>query len=347
MKSFDNLSLRAKLLSGFGLVTGLLVLTGTLTIWSLRTLGSADTALYEDETVRLGLVGEWNVTLEGYRVVLRDLALAEDSAQRAAYSQELTALSERASAFQDQYEATLSTDRDRALFGDLLEARQAYLAPAREVADLVRQERREEAIALMLGEAGRTGDVYSAALDAIAEARLEGAKQMAEANTALYLRIRAIMIGILVLGILIAAGIALFISGWVTRRIQLVVERVQALQQRDITNLGAGAAAIVRGDLENRVDYGTEPLELDLTEEIGSLARAVDGIIESTGGTARRFEEAQQVLKRVVGEARELVKAAGNGDLSKRADGTGIEGAYGEMVAGLNGLLEAVVTPLE
>ncbi|MFW5898827.1 MAG: MCP four helix bundle domain-containing protein, partial [Jiangellaceae bacterium] len=346
MKWFNNLSLTAKLIGGFAVTMVLLVFTGGLAIWSLGTLDAANTELYEDETVRLGVVGDWSTLLTTYRMELRNLALAETSAQRAEVTETLAALSEEVTRLQNEYEASIQTEVDRKLFDDLLAARQDYLVPARQVADLVQQERIQEAMQLLNGETGRTGDLYSAALDTIAERRVDGAREKAETNTALYHRTRAILIGIIILGVLLAGGIAVFISRWVGSRIRLVVERAQMLQQRDITNLGAGAKAIVRGDLDNRVDYGTEPLNLDLEEEIGTLARAVDGIIESTGSTARNFEEAQNVLRRVVDQTQDLVDSAREGHLEKRAESAGFEGAYTELISGLNALLEAVVRPI-
>ncbi|MFW5951602.1 MAG: MCP four helix bundle domain-containing protein [Gemmatimonadota bacterium] len=157
MRWFDNLALSRKLMLGFGTVTILLVGTGALALQSLARLDRADTELYEKQTVRLGQVGEWSTMMERYQTRLRDYALATSEADRQRVSGELAELSARANELQDAYETQIDSDPDRRAFETLLAARQSYLQPARRVVELVDQGLREDAMALLGGDAGQAG----------------------------------------------------------------------------------------------------------------------------------------------------------------------------------------------
>ncbi|MFP4624621.1 MAG: MCP four helix bundle domain-containing protein, partial [Gemmatimonadota bacterium] len=309
-------------------------------------LDQADTELYEKQTVRLGQVGEWSTMMERYQTRLRDYALATSETDRQRVSGELAELSARANELQDAYETQIDSDADRRAFETLLAARQRYLEPAGRVVELVDQGLQEDAMALLGGDAGQAGAAYSESLDVIADSRLEAAGETATANTALYERTRAILFAVLALGVLLAIVTAFFIARWISSRLHLVVERVEMLQGQDIASLGTGARAMARGELDHTIQYGTQPLELDLDDEVGALARAVDAIIGSTAETARSFEQAQGVLKRVVAETDERVTAARQGRLDERSDAQAFEGGYRDLIGGLNGLMDAIATPI-
>jgi len=128
--------------------------------------------------------------------------------------------------------------------------------------------------------------------------------------------------------------------------------------------LSNAAGEIARGRIEQKIEVITK-------DEIGALAMAFRGIVEYVGGIAqaadrlasgdlsakvtprsehdvlsRNMNRASETLTDIVGEAQTLIEAARHGELSKRGNPDRFQGAYKELIAGTNSMLDAVVQPI-
>ncbi len=137
---------------------------------------------------------------------------------------------------------------------------------------------------------------------------------------------------------------------------------------RDITGamqtLSTAATEIANGRIE-------QTIAITGTDEIGSLATAFRGMVEYVGGIAqaadrlaagdlsakvtersehdvlsRNMNRASETLQDIVGEAKTLIEAARHGELSKRGNPDRFQGAYQELIAGTNNMLDAIVQPI-
>jgi methyl-accepting chemotaxis protein len=86
-----------------------------------------------------------------------------------------------------------------------------------------------------------------------------------------------------------------------------------------------------------------------------ALDRMADGDLSATIATssrdeisalARSFQHASTTLHATVGELQGLIAAAEDGNMGARGDVTAFRGVYGDLVAGVNGLLDSVAGPL-
>ena len=132
-----------------------------------------------------------------------------------------------------------------------------------------------------------------------------------------------------------------------------------------LQSLSVAATEISRGRIEQTIDIQSK-------DEIGTLAEAFRGLVEYIGGIAhaadrlaagdlstkvtprsdfdvlsRNVNRASGTLESIVGEARTLIDAAQLGDLNKRGDPSKFQGAYAELIAGTNAMLDAVVEPIK
>lgn len=144
-----------------------------------------------------------------------------------------------------------------------------------------------------------------------------------------------------------AMGIGFSLSGYLVRVTSLIAERSATLQSLCITNLGKGLTALSRGDLDVKVEYGTKPMNLDYRDELGALARSVDGIIATNVTSIKAYELAASTLRDTIRESELLIKAARTGQLETRADASRYLGGFHTLVDGLNQTLESVATPLQ
>jgi methyl-accepting chemotaxis protein len=133
---------------------------------------------------------------------------------------------------------------------------------------------------------------------------------------------------------------------------------------RPLRQLTRAAAGITRGDLRQKIDHHG-------TDEVGVLAdafRSLLGYLEEVSRAAdalrhgdvraevhprseddalsHNFVHAQEALRGLLAECSALIEAARVGDLGRRAEAARFPGGFGELLTGMNGLLEAVEAPL-
>jgi len=158
-----------------------------------------------------------------------------------------------------------------------------------------------------------------------------------------------------VLGAGIVAVVVILVIGlWVTRRLT-----------RPIVAMKQAAENLALGDIDQRVAHRGG-------DEVGDLAEALRGVIGYVGSTAeaadavargdlgrevtlrsdkdalgKSFQRATAAQRKLVQETSALIESARAGHLERRVATAGFEGAYLELVTGMNQMLAAVAAPLD
>jgi len=104
------------------------------------------------------------------------------------------------------------------------------------------------------------------------------------------------------LGLLAAGAIATFITRGVTRPLRAVVARLQELREHAVDELGTGMTAMARGDLTHGVEVDVALIKDTPADEIGDVARAVNGILESTQQSVVAYNGVREELRAALGE---------------------------------------------
>jgi methyl-accepting chemotaxis protein len=151
------------------------------------------------------------------------------------------------------------------------------------------------------------------------------------------------------LAVLFALCLGLFITGRITGPL-------------DKLRIAAGRVAL--GDVNQTVDH-------ESNDEIGELSSAFRGLMAYIKGVASAADslsrgdvsavvtpksaedvlssnmaKAMRTLCQVIAESKTLIDAARAGELAKRGNAAGYQGAYAELIGGLNQVLDSVAEPL-
>jgi len=179
------------------------------------------------------------------------------------------------------------------------------------------------------------------------QARLAGA-DVAGARQA-YEQARQVTWSIVLLAIVIALGLGYIVSRAITNALA---------QMRD------AADRLARGDLDIQVTFRSRGDVGRLAESFRRMARAQKEIaaaaVEIAGGNlsvevsprseqdvlAQSFITLRDAVREVTAEARALADAAVAGDLARRGDVQRFDGAYRDLVAGINDILDGMTAPL-
>ena len=144
----------------------------------------------------------------------------------------------------------------------------------------------------------------------IAEKGIEETLVIADDTQALLISSTNVLIGGLIAAALIGIGFAVFMTHSITQPLTKIVNT---------------AAAIVRGDF-------SQEIEIQQRDEIGQLADA--------------FRSLRGKIQEVLQETSGLIQAVQQGRLDQRGNTEPFEGSWRELVGGINGVIDAFVTPI-
>ena len=134
---------------------------------------------------------------------------------------------------------------------------------------------------------------------------------------------------------------------------------------RPLQAISGAATKIAEGDVDQRVEHQGKDEVGALAEAfrllvgyIKGVAQAADALGEGDLGReisprspadvlGRSFQKAQGSLRTLIAESRCVIESAQAGELSHRGDATALQGAYRELLGGMNDVLLAVDRPMQ
>jgi methyl-accepting chemotaxis protein len=106
----------------------------------------------------------------------------------------------------------------------------------------------------------------------------------------------------LLLGVVVAAGIAFLITRGVKRAVTVVLDRLKTLEETDVTALSGAMEAMAAGDLTKTVEATTPPIERWSGDEVGQIAQAVNAIRDRTAACVEAYNAMVEQLGGMVGK---------------------------------------------
>ena len=286
-----------RLVIAFTLVALVGASIGLYAINNMRLLNEADTTLFERETFGLSLVKEANLQRHDAMLALRDAALATSVEQR----QEALGRIEKARFLSLELlsQARERAGTDAARLDAFVEVDQAWKT------DLQTQDRwlavlsqsepmpPSELVDQLQSQTVPSGAAMNARMSALTLAFEEGAKELSDANTALYVRSRNVMVVLVAVGVLLGLVLGVSISRSVTRPLGLAVQSAQNMSEGDMTLTWPPAGR----------------------DEVAQLLLAQERMRDQIAAIVERIRSGAQAVSTASVEI-----AAGNQDLSNRTE---------------------------
>ena len=271
---------------------------------------------------------------------------AQDEPGRASAEKQLAEKTAELEANYAAYEQTITSEKERALATEFKQAFAAYMAHWATLQARSRLNEDSLSTAAMLGVGTELRDAMNKPLKALVTLNHDGGVASSAAAHAEYASAK-VMVAITIIAV-IAAGVflAFAVGGRMSRVVSGVVAKTQEVQSQAIAALGTSLEALARGDLTATPSATIAPMGLTTADEFGALSRAIDGMITDLQRTLESYGQTQRNVAALVAQSRTIAQAAQAGDLAVRADTTVVEGSFREVIAGLNGTLEAVATPI-
>lgn len=337
MQWFHDMTIGRKLIVGFGLVTLLSIVVGSVGIRSIHVLRQGEATLYERNTVPLAIIADLRSAFYESELGVLELArTGDDSARWARVGERLDSVAQ----LTDRLQPLVHADDV-----PMVEAIRPQLARYRDDLASLRAATAASAgagAAALHARSGAPIDSLRSLLLALAEMQVEDARGlMVEHDRAATRAILGMLLALLMAAA--AAGlVAHFASRHITRGVTEVAARLEQLGGSDVASVERALSGIARGELDGAAAADACEVSVGSRDEIGKLHVAVNGIVRHTQAMSTSCEHARQRLAHVLGETERLVGAACRGELGVRAELAGAHGVFRDLLEGTNRLLDGI-----
>ncbi len=346
MQWFENLKLKAKLLTSFGVVIALVGLLGVFAIWQLGIVNEKSTEITANWLPSVESAGGmWAKAAEIRSTQFRHITSTTEAELTEAEGI-LAKKKEEFDKFHATYTALISSPEEKAKSDEFTRLWGVYWGQWDGIRQLSRANKNSEAGVLMRGDAFRAYNAMNQQLMELVKLNHEGGVAASAAADRAYTTSRITILSVVALAVLIGVLTAFALSRRITRTVATIGDRAASLKSRCIASTRASLDAIARGDMTVKTVAGTQPINSTTRDELGDLSRTFDGMLAEMKATIDALTVTQNAIDAVVTDSQSLVDAARSGQLSTRIDATHHEGSFRQLVAGLNDTLDAVASPI-
>ena len=293
MQFFHNLKLSSKLLLSFGAILVLTALIGVLSIMQLDRVNQTGTDLARQWLPATRTAMDVKYQLQRYRSQEQQHVLSATPEEAATYEQTMPKLWEGLLQNVEQLNKFLSTDDDKRLHAEIVQALAQYSQVHDKAIRLSREQQTAEATALLRGEALTISRSVNGKVDSLFEHIDAGAQAADKLGDEIYIASRNLIWAIVAISMAVGLALAFFIARLISRPLNHAVELAQA---------------VAGGDLSRHIESTS-------TDETGQLLQALkqmnDSLVQIVGQIHQGSDSIATATQQI---------ATGNQDLSSRTE---------------------------
>jgi len=345
MQWFNHLSVRAKLLTMTSVPLFLTLVVGVVGLRQIEDVSQLAEEAHGHWVLGAESLGALDASARNFQSLEYQHLVQNTATDLAEIERRMDVAAQRYAEQHAVYEHVVRTPDERRIFAAMTVKWDTYVAGWPRIRAFSRAQQRDSAAHALIASIGsyRSVDDDVKQLQAMMAAGADSAKVR---TAAIHRSAQWTLVIALLMSVLLTLFVSLTITTKIAALLREVAERVESLQRVCVTGLRDGISALSRGDLTVTVTPRTPKLAYTQRDEIGAIARTVDGIIDRMVDAIGAFATAKSAIQAVVADATRLNTAASHGQLRERADAQVHAGVYREIVEGMNGTLAAVAAPL-
>ncbi|UFS68786.1 MCP four helix bundle domain-containing protein [Geomonas sp. RF6] len=310
MKWFNNLRISGKILTVVFALLTLMVFLGIFSIVQLSRVNGSTVDMGTNWLPSVKTLGRISNVVATYRrseLLYLLSTKKEDMEKYEKRMQQGGADYEKTTA---EYAKLISSPEEKALFDTFNRHWASYQMSHQKIMELVAQDKKAEAMELLRAESSKSFNACMDAVDKDVALNEKGSDAAYQKSQAVFRSSRIMISAVIVVAVLLGIVLALAVARVIARALKGGVNAAESL---------------ARGDLSLTIDHFS-------ADETGQLLKAMSAMTGS--------------IRLLVEDSIELSRAAVEGNLATRADASKHEGAYREVIAGVNSTLDAVIGPL-
>lgn len=276
MKWFYDLKIAAKLVISFVLIALITGVVGIVGIMNINDINEAGTILYEECTLGIEHIGEISEYVQRLRFNSLLLTITDNVQERQETRTKIDQFIDVVDSNMDSYEAIIAAsdikletfENGRTVFNEVSSLWDQYRSYLQKFNEYIDRGQYEEAEEVILIEADTAGDDLRTTLEELREICTKLAREVADNNSALAGRSATMIIIVSVVSVIVALLLGLFIS------------RIMSVP---VKKMVIAADKLALGEIDVNLD-------IDTRDEIGTLAKSFEALIESTKEQALAVE---------------------------------------------------------
>ncbi|NUN70908.1 MAG: MCP four helix bundle domain-containing protein, partial [Bacteroidetes bacterium] len=350
MKWFYDLKIGTKLITSFVLVALVGAFLAYVGITSIKAADESDTALYEKNLVPITDVGTIATAFQRLRNNMLELTVSKTEAQREDLFARIADRRKEIATALAKIEDAVTADEVQEKIKEFKEAREGYIAVQDRVIELCKDERMAEAQAYLLGAGEKARKPYQEKIEALENILTTRGKNRVVQNTVDAEQAVTTMFIFAVTGFMLSIGLGIFIARIISRPLQRGVEMMQEMSKGHISARLNITTKDEVGVLAQTMDEFADKLQ---NKVVAVMDRVAAGNLSDEVDDSDKQDAISPALKQIItslrnltAEAKRLTEAALAGKLSTRGDVSKYQGAYKEIVQGVNDTLDGVIGPL-
>lgn len=224
LKVKRDLSIRGRLLLGFGIITLILAFIGLFSIYSLGNISKSTAIIAEESLPSVTYSSEINTAVSDFRIYELGHILSGDASELAKYEEKMESKNNEINNYFDLYSGVITDDTDEANFEAIKLKWNEYLKINEELIALSNSMKTEEATALAKGNSRVVFDEVSAMLVEMAEFNQQHADLEHQNADKQYSATSTILIIAVIVSIIISTALSLAITKGIVNPINKLVE---------------------------------------------------------------------------------------------------------------------------
>ncbi|MFT3781816.1 MAG: MCP four helix bundle domain-containing protein [Nibricoccus sp.] len=262
---FKNLKLSVKLITSFTVIAFFGAVVAVVGIFSLSRMNSTLDDLYKTNLVPITDISNARLQATFYSRGLRDYIIETEKTAMDALAQKLDGFEAEFFRRIKKYSETQLSQREKELLVKVQPQWDDFKAAAQKVMALSYNDQNKEAFAAVKIGTLPKYQKLDETLQELVEINVKLGDDASSEAATLYQRVRAWMVGLLVVSVVVSLGLAVFIARIITK---------------PVDHLVAGLGKISEGDLSARVT-------VESTDEIGQLSAAANAMAEALDAKAK------------------------------------------------------------
>lgn len=233
---FQGLSIRAKVVAGFGLVTLVMGVLGFISVQRLSSLNATVQAMSDDYVSAMGQLAEMRAAMLNARLaMMRELYADPDEQRRQVDDAKFVAALVAFDTVEKDYAKTITGPEEQQLYNKIVAARKVYLSSAETVRALIRNGTMAEASSLYTKETIPLTFPVDEALSKDLAFNIAGAKAGARGALGAYHAGVVVIAGLLALAVVLATVTGFALVRTIATPVQAMTRAMQRLANKDLT----------------------------------------------------------------------------------------------------------------
>ena len=305
-----KMNIGTRLSLGFGIILILMIGQGIFAINRLHIIDDDVNQLVNNRWPKVIMLNTIQKQINVVARALRNMLLTDDTTVRQKESDRIVEAEQKIDKVIDGLSKTVKMEPGLTIFHNVLEARSKYLEQQKIALELIKDNRKEEAFAHLLGNMRKFQTAYFDSVDNLSKYQDTSVNKLGKQATDAYDLALQLIIGLGILATLLVCVIAWILTRGITKPVAACVIAAN--------KIAAGETAVI--------------LDSTATDETGVLQEAMRKMVVA--------------IEAVITDTTLLSQAAVAGKLATRANATRHQGEFRAIITGFNDTLDAVIGPL-